>query len=92
MRQIEQLKDHGLVFAEQIAIGDAEQQRVADLTCGAGDGNNQDDGSTPGVTKDSILLANGDDAGYAGSPGLNHQMTDAMNAFVAKRKPDFTGK
>jgi ABC-type branched-subunit amino acid transport system substrate-binding protein len=51
--------------------------------CGAGDGNNTDDGSTIGVTKDSIAIAGGDDAGYAGSPGLNSEMTDAMKAAVA---------
>ncbi len=28
-------------------------------------------------------IATGDDAGYTGSPGLNHEMTDAMEAFVA---------
>ena len=52
--------------------------------CSAGDGANTDDGSTPGVTKDSITIADGDDAGYAGSPGLNSEMTDAMNALIAK--------
>ncbi len=52
--------------------------------CGAGDGKNADDGSTPGVTKTSISIAGGDDAGYAGSPGLNSEMTDAMKAMVAK--------
>jgi len=52
--------------------------------CGAGDGNNTDDGSTPGVTKDSIKIAGGDDAGYAGAPGLNREMSDALRAMVAK--------
>ncbi|MCU1365100.1 MAG: hypothetical protein JWN39_739, partial [Ilumatobacteraceae bacterium] len=52
--------------------------------CGAGDGANADDGSEVGVTKDSIQIASGDDAGYAGSPGLSHQVTDAMKALVAK--------
>ncbi|MCU1392441.1 MAG: hypothetical protein JWM34_869 [Ilumatobacteraceae bacterium] len=52
--------------------------------CGAGDGNNADDGTTPGVTKDSITIGGGDDAGYSGSPGLNHELTDAMKAMVAK--------
>jgi hypothetical protein len=52
--------------------------------CGAGDGANADDGSTPGVTTDSIKIAGGDDAGYTGSPGLNHELTDAMKAMVAK--------
>lgn len=52
--------------------------------CGPGDGTNTDDGSEVGVTADSITLGTGDDAGYAGSPGLNHEMTDAMNALVAQ--------
>lgn len=51
--------------------------------CGPGDGANTDTGSEPGVTADSVRIATGDDAGYAGSPGLNHEMTDSMNAFVA---------
>ena len=52
--------------------------------CGPGDGANKDDGSAPGVTADSVRIAGGDDAGYAGAPGLNHQMTDAVKAMVAK--------
>ena len=52
--------------------------------CSAGDGANTDGGSEVGVTKDSIAIASGDDAGYAGSPGLNHQITDAMKALVDK--------
>jgi hypothetical protein len=52
--------------------------------CGPGSGANKDDGSTPGVTAKSIAIADGDDAGYAGSPGLNQQMTDAMKAMIAK--------
>jgi hypothetical protein len=52
--------------------------------CSAGDGANTDSGSEVGVTADSITIASGDDAGYAGSPGLNHQITDAMEALIAK--------
>jgi ABC-type branched-subunit amino acid transport system substrate-binding protein len=52
--------------------------------CSAGNGANTDSGSEPGVTKDSVSIATGDDAGYAASPGLNHEITDAMKAFVAK--------
>jgi ABC-type branched-subunit amino acid transport system substrate-binding protein len=52
--------------------------------CSAGDGANTDDGSTVGVTTDSIAIGTGDDAGYSGSPGLNSEMTDAMKALVAK--------
>jgi hypothetical protein len=66
------------------ATPDAPMFGDAPWPCGPGDGNNADDGSTPGVTKDSIKIADGDDAGYAGSPGLNHEMTDAMNAMIGK--------
>ena len=52
--------------------------------CGAGTGNNTDDGTTPGVTKDAIKIGGGDDSGYSGSPGLNHELSDAMKAMVAK--------
>ena len=34
----EQLQNNGLVFAEHIAGSDAEQQGIADLASGAGDG------------------------------------------------------
>jgi hypothetical protein len=37
-----------------------------------------------GVTADSITIGTGDDAGYAGAPGLSHELTDATKAFVAK--------
>jgi ABC-type branched-subunit amino acid transport system substrate-binding protein len=52
--------------------------------CGPGDATNADDGTTPGVTKTSIKIAGGDDAGFATSPGLNHELTDAMKAMVGK--------
>jgi ABC-type branched-subunit amino acid transport system substrate-binding protein len=35
-----------------------------------------------GVTDDTILIGYGDDAGYQGSPGLNHQMSDAVKAMI----------
>ena len=52
--------------------------------CSAGSGANTDSGSEPGVTANAISIATGDDAGYAGAPGLNHETTDAMKALVAK--------
>ena len=51
--------------------------------CGPGAGDNADDGTEVGVTSDSISIATGDDAGYAGSPGLNHEITDAVTAMVS---------
>ena len=38
VRDLQQLKNNGLVLAEHVAIGDAEQQGIADLTCGASNG------------------------------------------------------
>ncbi|MER3462262.1 MAG: branched-chain amino acid ABC transporter substrate-binding protein, partial [Armatimonadota bacterium] len=38
----------------------------------------------PGVSATEIRIATGDDAGFATSPGLNHQITDAMKALVAQ--------
>ena len=52
--------------------------------CSKGSGANTDSGTEPGVTKNSIAIGTGDDAGYAAAPGLNHQITDAMKAFVKK--------
>ncbi len=52
--------------------------------CGPAKAANTDDGTEVGVTKDAISIADGDDAGYAGAPGLDHEMTDAMKAMVKK--------
>ena len=52
--------------------------------CGPAEGDNKDDGSEVGVTADSITISGGDDAGYAGAPGLNHEVTDAIEALVAE--------
>jgi ABC-type branched-subunit amino acid transport system substrate-binding protein len=52
--------------------------------CGPGEGDNADDGSTPGVTAEEITIGMGDDAGFSFVPGLNHQATDAMEAMIAK--------
>ena len=35
-----------------------------------------------GVTADSVTIGYGDDAGYPGAPGLNHQMSDAVKAMI----------
>jgi len=36
-----------------------------------------------GVTDTEITIGYGDDAGYQGSPGLNHEMADAVRAMIA---------
>ena len=53
-----------------------------DLTdvCSGGDAKGA---TAQGVTDTDITIGYGDDAGYQGSPGLNHQMSDAMKAFIS---------
>ena len=48
--------------------------------CGPGDATGASD---TGVTDSSIAIGYGDDAGFANSPGLNHQMSDAVKAMVS---------
>jgi hypothetical protein len=40
-------------------------------------------GGDQGVTDDQIVIGYGDDAGYPQSPGLSHETSDAMEAFIA---------
>jgi hypothetical protein len=40
-------------------------------------------GNEQGVSDDRIVIGYGDDAGYAQSPGLSHETTDAIDAFMA---------
>jgi len=47
--------------------------------CGPGDAKGSTD---QGVTDTAIQVAFGDDAGYQPSPGLSHQVSDAMKAFI----------
>jgi ABC-type branched-subunit amino acid transport system substrate-binding protein len=47
--------------------------------CGDGDASGA---TATGITDDKILFGYGDDAGYAASPGLNHQMSDAIEAMI----------
>jgi hypothetical protein len=48
--------------------------------CGEGDAGGATDN---GVDDDRILIGYGDDAGYAGSPGLNRQLRHAVEALMA---------
>ncbi|MCU1484783.1 MAG: hypothetical protein JWN67_1529 [Actinomycetia bacterium] len=50
-----------------------------DSPCGKGDAAGATD---QGVTDAAIKIGYGDDAGFASSPGLNHEMSDAVKAFV----------
>jgi ABC-type branched-subunit amino acid transport system substrate-binding protein len=48
--------------------------------CGPGDAK----GATQqGVTDTSITIGYGDDAGFPSSPGLNHEMSDAIKGFIS---------
>ena len=47
--------------------------------CSDGDASGATD---QGVTDTEIQIGYGDDAGFQQSPGLNHQMSDAMEAFI----------
>ena len=47
--------------------------------CGSGDAKGA---TAQGVTDTSITIGYGDDAGYAGAPGLNKEMSDAMRAMI----------
>lgn len=52
--------------------------------CGPAEEANTDDGTETGVTAKSVTIAAGDDAGFAASPGVNHEATDAVRALVEK--------
>lgn len=47
--------------------------------CGPGDASGTTD---QGVSDTSITIGYGDDAGFQGSPGLNHELTDAVEALM----------
>ena len=48
--------------------------------CGDGDGGPAGD---QGVSEDQIVIGYGDDAGYAPSPGLSHETSDAIEAMIS---------
>jgi ABC-type branched-subunit amino acid transport system substrate-binding protein len=56
-----------------------EKFGTLDSPCGKGDAKGATD---QGVTDTSISIGYGDDAGFAASPGLNHQISDAMKATI----------
>ena len=52
-----------------------------DTPCGPAEGTNAATGDQ-GVTADTVTIGYGDDAGYQGAPGLNKQMSQAMEAMI----------
>jgi len=63
--------------------GDGETATFGDLEwpCREGDGGSASD---TGVTEDTIVIGVGDDRGFATSPGLNKEMTEAVEAMVER--------
>jgi ABC-type branched-subunit amino acid transport system substrate-binding protein len=59
----------------------ADTTKFGDLPspCGKGDAKGATD---VGVTDTDITIGYGDDAGYQASPGLSHETSDAMKAFI----------
>jgi ABC-type branched-subunit amino acid transport system substrate-binding protein len=66
--------------ATTVATSADGQFGTLESPCGPGDATGATD---TGVTDTQIDLGYGDDAGYPSSPGLNHQMSDAMKAFIS---------
>ena len=67
--------------AEVEGVTQVQDTSFGDLPspCGPGDAS----GATQqGVTDEAITIGFGDDAGYQGAPGLNHEMSDAMEAII----------
>ena len=64
--------------------GGSDQFGDLDTPCGpAEEGEAASSGNEQGVTDDQIVIGYGDDAGYAQSPGLSHETSDAIKAFIA---------
>jgi ABC-type branched-subunit amino acid transport system substrate-binding protein len=64
--------------------GGSDQFGDLDSPCGpAEEGEEPSGGGEQGVTADQVVIGYGDDAGFPQSPGLNHEMSDAVEAFIA---------
>ncbi len=50
--------------------------------CGPAEGTNAA-GTDQGVTAEQVTIGYGDDAGYQGQPGVNHEMSDAVKAMIS---------
>jgi len=64
---------------------EAEGATFGDLAwpCGPAEDGAENGDSDVGVTAETIKIATGDDAGFATAPGLNQEITDAVEAMVA---------
>lgn len=61
--------------------GDGGTEAFGDLDspCGEGDASGEPD---QGVTDEQVVIGYGDDAGFPQSPGLSHETSDAIEAFI----------
>ncbi len=50
--------------------------------CGPAEGTNSAPAGEQGVTADSVTIGYGDDAGYQAAPGLNKEMSEAVEAMI----------
>ena len=50
--------------------------------CGPAEGTNTAPAGEQGVTADSVTIGYGDDAGYQAAPGLNKEMSEAVEAMI----------
>ena len=64
--------------------GGSDQFGDLDTPCGPAEDGEEASGSgnEQGVTADQVVIGYGDDAGFPQSPGLNHEMSDAVKAFI----------
>jgi Periplasmic binding protein len=67
---------------EDTATGEVAEGGFGTLESPCGDGEGGPAGDQ-GVTEDQITIGYGDDAGYAVSPGLSHETSDAVAALIA---------
>ena len=77
----DEANDAGAGNTATTTAGDTGPVTFGDLPSPCGDGDAA--GATDqGVTDDKIAIGFGDDAGFTNSPGLNHEMSDAMRAMI----------
>jgi ABC-type branched-subunit amino acid transport system substrate-binding protein len=67
--------------AEAGESGPADGFGDLESPCGPAEGTNTATGDQ-GVTADTVTIGYGDDAGFAGAPGLNKQMSQAVEAMI----------
>lgn len=76
--------------SEESGSGDGRDEGPAtdafgdlDSPCGEAEDGAANQATEQGVTADEIVIGYGDDAGFAQSPGLSHETSDAVEAMIA---------